>query len=68
VRRCCGDVHANFDERTGTLSSTVFNKAAEYRYDGGRQRYLVRERNPNPSVPEDPQQSALDNRRHRPVA
>jgi len=32
----------------------VFDKAAEYRYDGGRQRYLVRERNPNPSVPEDP--------------
>jgi RHS repeat-associated protein len=36
-----------FDEPTGTLTNTVFDKAAEYRYDSGRQRYLVRERDPN---------------------
>jgi RHS repeat-associated protein len=43
-----------YDESTASFSSTAFDKAAEYRYDGGRQRYLVRQRNPNPSVPEDP--------------
>jgi len=36
-----------FDEPTGTLTNTMFDKAAEYRYDGGRQRYLVRQRDPN---------------------
>ena len=38
---------ANFDEPTGTLSGVAYDKAAEYRYDGGRQRYLVRQRDPN---------------------
>ena len=44
-----------FDETAGTLSATVLEKAAEYRYDGGRRRYLVRERNPNPADPELPE-------------
>ena len=38
---------ANFDEPTGALSGVAYDKAAEYRYDGGRQRYLVRQRDPN---------------------
>jgi len=36
-----------YDESTASFSSTAFDKAAEYRYDGGRQRYLVRQRDPN---------------------
>jgi len=36
-----------FDETAGTLTGTMFDKAAEYRYDSGRQRYLVRQRDPN---------------------
>ena len=45
----------DYDETFATLSNTVFDKAAEYRYDGGRQRYLVRERNPHPDDPELPE-------------
>ena len=45
----------DYDESFATLSNTVFDKAAEHRYDGGRQRYLVRERNPNPDDPELPE-------------
>ena len=45
----------DYDETFATLSNTVLAKAAEYRYDGGRQRYLVRERNPNPDDPELPE-------------
>jgi len=38
---------AVFTEATGALSGVTYDKAAEYRYDGGRQRYLVRQRDPN---------------------
>jgi len=37
----------DYDEQTLALSNIYYISAAEYRYDGGRQRYLVRERDPN---------------------
>ena len=37
----------NYDEETAEVSEPEFFTAMEYRYEGGRQRYLVRERDPN---------------------
>jgi len=36
-----------YNAQTDVLTNTVFAAAAEYRYDSGRQRYLVRGRDPN---------------------
>ena len=38
---------ADYDDQTLELANIDFISAAEYRYDGGRQRYLVRERDPD---------------------
>ncbi len=51
TKECCvPDAHystGDYNEETQAVTNTTLISAAEYRYDGGRQRYMVRLRDPN---------------------